>query len=570
MQLLKHATGALFHGGSVHLAIAGLLLCGIALSPAQVTVQIGQNFTGTSYNPNAPAIPPDSNGAIGPKHFMEFINGTVAVYNKTSGANVQRKTDVKFWGDAGVLLSSDSGLSDPRVIYDPRSDRWFSVQIDYSTVGADLCGLDPTFYANDFLLAVSVTNDPTKSWHGFLFQSDPDTGAFADFPTLGLDANAVYISGDFYKDGEDNPVGAGLVAIPKADLLARTPTVDNRTWLGIASYANRGQVLQPAICFDGSSSGNVLAVGDIGNDDSPHSNLVSFAVLDAGSAGGASLTPSAHLDVPAYVVPFNADMGVPQFAVTQPDGTANLIADDARLTAKVYAVGGVLYAAHSTELDGRIAIRWYRVGASNHTVLEAGTISDPDLDLFYPSIAANGYGTVVIAYNSSGINHFISCYAVVGSTANNVTTFGTPLLLQEGTIEYHGDDELQNELLDEYFDCTLPVVSRWGDYSATSVDPSDPNRFWTIQMFPEDTDIWSTQITELITFNPVLSITRSNSQAIVSWPKPSLPFQLESTPTLSPTSTWTMVTQTFSTNNGRVFFQKPLAGGNTFFRLHQP
>src|ERR1043166_338886 len=280
MQLLKRATGALFYSGSLPLATVALLFCGIGHCPAQVTVQIGQNFTSSTYGTHSQALPPDPNGAIGPKHFMEFINGTVAVYNKTNGIGVQRKTDVKFWSDAGITLSSDSGISDPRVIYDPQSDRWFAVQVDFSTAGGDVCGSDPTFFANDFLLAVSATNDPTKAWHGFLFQSDPDTGAFADFPTLGLDANAVYISGDFYKDGEDSPVGAGLVAIPKADLLKPLPTVDNRSWLGLASYAERGQILQPAICFDGSAIGKILAVGDIGTDDSPHSNLVSFAVLN--------------------------------------------------------------------------------------------------------------------------------------------------------------------------------------------------------------------------------------------------------------------------------------------------
>ena len=81
----------------------------------------------------------------------------------------------------------------------------------------------------------------------------------------------------------------------------------------------------------------------------------------------------------------------------------SLSADDARLTARVYGVGGVLYAAHSTQLGSRVAIQWYRVRAADNVLLESGVVTDPNLDMFYPSIAANAYGVVVIAFNALGL-----------------------------------------------------------------------------------------------------------------------------------------------------------------------
>src|SRR5947207_12433961 len=108
--------------------------------PAQVAVQIGQNFLGSIYGVNVAAVPADSNGAIGPRHFMEFINGTVSVYNKTNGLRVQHKTNLKFWSDAKVIISPDSAVSDPRVIYDPTVQRWFASQVDFSAASED-----PTF-----------------------------------------------------------------------------------------------------------------------------------------------------------------------------------------------------------------------------------------------------------------------------------------------------------------------------------------------------------------------------------------------------------------------------------------
>jgi len=62
----------------------------------QVQVVIGQNFTGSTYNTDVVSLPPGPSGAIGPSHFVEFINGSFAVYSKTNGQNLKRVTDLHF------------------------------------------------------------------------------------------------------------------------------------------------------------------------------------------------------------------------------------------------------------------------------------------------------------------------------------------------------------------------------------------------------------------------------------------------------------------------------------------
>jgi hypothetical protein len=321
------------------------------------------------------------------------------------------------------------------------------------------------------------------------------------------------------------------------------------------SYAERGQVLQPAICFDGSCTGSVVATSDYGNDSSPHSNLVSFAVQDAG-APGASLSASTFVPTDPWVVPDNADLGAPLLTPTQPDGTSTLMANDARLSAKVYAVNGILYAVHSTEFNSRIAIRWYRLRASDNVLLESGTIADPDLDLFFPSIAANPYGMVTIAFNGCGPGTTISCFALVGQTVNETTSFGSRLLLQAGATSYHGDDELLAQLTQ-----TPPYLSRWGDYGATSVDPSDPNRFWTIQMYPSDaanSDFWSTQITELVTTPPfLLTIEPAGTNVTLAWPIGAVGYQLHSATNLALPAAWSLMGQTPLTNGSQLYVVRP-------------
>jgi hypothetical protein len=231
------------------------------------------------------------------------------------------------------------------------------------------------------------------------------------------------------------------------------------------------------------------------------------------------------------------------------------------------ALAASFYAVHSTELNNRVAIRWYRIRAADNVLLESGTISDSDLDLFFPSIAVNPLGTVVLSFNGCSINSLVSCYAMAGQTVGGVTSFGNRLLLMSGSTSYHGLDELQAELNGD------PPVSRWGDYTTTSVDPSDPNRFWTIQMFPSDSAndyVWSTRITELVTTPlPLLSIKPTGTNVTVSWPTGLTGYQLQVATNLVSSITWSNVTQIPQTNGAQVSVLLPASAKRQFFRLKQ-
>jgi hypothetical protein len=531
-------------------------------SHAAVTVNIGLNFTGTTYEQNdSQSPPPDPNGAIGPGRYLEFVNGSVAVYNRTNGASVKRKSDRIWWSDAG-LNTSAIDVSDPRVIYDPLTQRWFASQVDFDPNAAD-----PTTEANDFLLAVSTSSNPAGTWQAFMFQADPDNGYFADFPTLGLDGDAVYLSGDFYKPGQI-PAGPGLVSIPKADLTNATPTIANMTWYGVMEVTNRGEVMQPVICFDGSESGNILAMGDIGDTSDPYSNIVCSVVQNAGTTSP-TLSAPVSLTVDPYQVPDNDILGVPQFMVSQPDGTTMLQANDSRLSAKVFAVGGVLYAVHNTELNGRMAVQWYRIRAADHALLEQGTIADPNLDLFYPCIAANPNGVVMICCNGSSFSTYVSCYAYAGQTVNGHTTFGSSILLQSGVVSYHDLNDIFGQFSDD------PTPSRWGDYNSLSVDAADPTQFWSITMYPSGVDssgldigIWSTQITQLITDTRLrLTIASAGTNALVSWPADASGYQLQTTTNLLAADSWIQITSGISTNGLVITALVPETSTAKFFRL---
>ncbi len=506
---------------------------------AQPLVALGQNFTASILNVDSTALPPDPDGAVGPLHYVELVNGRFSVFTKSNHSKVKTMTDLTFWGQAGITFQSGWDVTDPRVVFDTASQRWFASQVDFDPTG--------NINTNRFLLAVSSTADPTGTWHAVAIPSDPGGNDFADFPTLGVDAVGVSLSGDMF-DANGNPVGPTLVFIPKASLLANPPTSSGMTWFGVMSYTTRGNILQPVMCFDGSGQGHILAVGSVGVDNSGnfvtnHSLLLSQVKLGSGAAP--ATISSATLTVPPYTVPIDP---------AQPDGSNNLDDGDARISACVYEVGGVVYATHSTQSGNLAVIRWYRIDPVQKTVLESGTISDPVKDLYYPSIAANASGTVVIAFNGSSTNTFVSSFAVVGSTVNGVTTFGQQIPLASGTASYQNVDPSTQ-------------ISRWGDYGSLSVDPNDPTRFWTIQEIATGASVWSTHVTEIMTADPHLFVSTTSTNLLVSW-SGSFP-TLQATDQLDNPS-WTAVSTGLSTNLGVVTAQLPLTASSEFFRLKSP
>ena len=432
---------------------------GIAL--AAVEFQIGLNFTGSTLHLNAENSPPNANGASGLHHYVEIVNGRYAVYDKISGDVVASSTDRAFWSAGGISFAPDIEVSDPRVLFDPLSQRWFASGLDLRR---------STFEENRLLLGVSKTSNPLDGWNSLAFDPDTLTSYFSDFPTLGIDANGVYVGANFFEIGATAAVGKTVVSIPKIDLLSGIPSVANRTGFGLLSATVGGLTIQPAVNFDPTAKQEHF----LGQGPLISHQLRLTSIENASGPGSPTLSSTTNITVPAYG---------PTGGLLQPDNTTSLRNIDNRLGAMVYEVNGVLYSVQVTSAAGRSAIRWYRVAAASGLLLESGTLSEAGVDYSFPSIAANENGIVMIGFNKSSATEFVSSYAAAGETVAGVTTVGAPFLLKAGVANYH------------YF----PVngLSRWGDFSSIGVDPTDPNVFWTNQEFVSAPDVWSTQITAI-------------------------------------------------------------------------
>ena len=426
-------------------------------APGQ-TFSTGANFTSMSYT-STTGEPPDTMGAVGPNNFVVTQNDGFAIFDK-SGALVSSMTPEQFWTTA--LGSAPGGLTDPRIVYDPMSQRWFTTMVttDQTT-------------NNKILFARSNSADPTQGFKGVAYTTT--NNRFADFPTLGMDANGVYVgTNNFSSSGTLRSIG--LYSVPKADLVASTPSLARITAHSTLSANTVGFSLQPTIDY-GPKAPNAMEPVVASNNST--SGRYNFSPLNGTGSAGATLGSTTVRTVQATSDPT---------ASPQPGTTNTIDNGDDRFSSAVVQIGNFLYWTQNITVSGRSAIRWTIADATNFNVLQQGTISDPSLSYFYPSISVNAIGDVVIGFSGSNSSTYASTYAMVGTSAGGVLggalTIGAPVQTKAGVAYYDG--------------------SRWGDYSATTPDPADPGIFWTQQEFATTRNFsgtnwnWATQATEII------------------------------------------------------------------------
>jgi len=377
---------------------------------------------------------------------------------KRDGVLLQQTDTHGFWDAMGITPKQFS--FDPRVVYDSGSGRWFAVEVDAQD------------QANHYLFAVSRSADPIDGWTGFTIANDSTGSSWADFPTLGVDADGVYLAATHFSNVGDTVTGASVVVMPKADLLGPTPSIANATLFELP-WPQLARGPQLAVDLDGGGLPMpIIATTGI-------AALAQFVSID-----GPVTSPSlSGVDGTGIVnLPFSATPGPAE----QPGPSQNLdiCCGDSRFNSNFVLQNGTLWAVRAVGVSGKAGLEWFQIDPDTKLILQTGRIADDELELYYPSIAVNEFDQVVVGFNGSSESQFVSAYAVLGETVGGVTSFGDLLLLKEGVDSYEFAWDGRN---------------RWGDYSTTVVDPSDPSVFWTFQEWADFGGIhWATQITQLL------------------------------------------------------------------------
>jgi len=428
-------------------------------------------YDGASFGRNF--APPDTIGAVGATQYMETTNGAYAVFNKATGVRTSLVSDVAFWGTAGQTGTS----GDSRVMYNAAANRWVVVAF-----GAN---------AKDLQVAVSDTSDALGSWKSTKFEGYAGFGfgATADYPTLAMDTNAVYIGTNNFapktSGGGNSFRGTTMNVIPLNSLFnGVAPTTANMAqivtpYTGAVGDLDRSFAPQGVNTTSASSTGTVIGAS-LFNFDS-----LGYRVngLTASSAAGSSTSAVSYLGQASFVSPGAAR----QPSVAIPANRRIVDALDERVSSSVYEANGRIYMVNTVDPTGdgldEARVRYTVLDATTLAVLSEGDIGHAGYDYYQGSIAVNSFGEVVIGYNRSGLDaatgkiSFMGQSFATGASGNLVARSGELLLKESLTDDYHNG---------ALFGQVSAGRQRWGDYSQVSVDPTDPHQFYLIGEFARE------------------------------------------------------------------------------------
>ena len=419
-----------------------------------VSATLGLNFEGLGlgqYGFQLQAAPPDTEGAIGATQYAQWVNLEFAVFNKNTGALVAGPTfgNALWAGFGGQCQTSNSG--DPIVQYDKIANRWIFTQFAVNVQPFLQC------------VAVSTTSDATGSFNRYAFSFG---NQFNDYPKLGVWPDAYYISFNNFLNGN-------TFTGPNACAMDRT-----------AMLAGAAATIQ---CFQQNSTFSTLLPSDMDGTIQPAAGEPGFFVdfganklnlwkfhVDFAVPANSTFTGPTALPVAAFT------QGCNRTCVAQP-GTTNrldMLGDRMmyRLAYRKFADGHEALVTSHTITTG---YRWYEIRDPNGSpnVFQQGTFAPDASTRWMGSIAMDKNGNIGMGYTVGSGTVFPSVFFTGRVPGDPAGTMETEQLIVNGSGSQ-----------------TSPT--RWGDYSAMTVDPVDDCTFWYTQEYSKTTGSfsWNTRI----------------------------------------------------------------------------
>lgn len=465
----------------------------------------GQGTTESDGCGSACLTPPDPNGAVGPNHFVQTVNGQggtqgIAVWNKAGALVMGPKAVNSLFSALGATdpcRTHDDG--DPVVVYDQLADRWFITQFALPNVGTNT---GPAYQC----IAVSKTADPTGAYSLYEFTypyAIDDYGKFSVWP------DAYYAT--FNQFGTSSYQGADFCAYDRAKMLAGAAATQ-QCFLqayptGTKPCGNPPYPTEPFAVF------GALPASLDGAIPPPTGEPGYFLQFDYSQCGPNYDTLdlwSLHVD---FTTPANSKLtgptaltvadfqptcwasttGYPN-CVPQPGSTVTLDALDDRMMFRfsyrnfgAYESLAVNHSVAGGSGTGGPAghgsgVRWYEIqmgpGGSNPTIAQQSTWAPADTNWrFMGSIAQDQAGDMALGYavSSTGGAGAVA-FPSIGWTGRINTDAPSTMGQGEAIIETGTQDEG-----DAYTGPPDEHRGRWGDYSNMTIDPSDGCTFWYTQ-----------------------------------------------------------------------------------------
>jgi hypothetical protein len=453
-----------------------------ALLPATIP-STQQNFEGLSNQDNFNIFgfrvnPPDPDGEVGPNNYVEMVNLTFAVYDKSGNRLLGPVDTGTLWSGFAVPDCTDPS-GDPVVLYDQITDRWILSQ--FTTSGLD----DPSkpFWN---CVAVSTTSDPTGSYYRYAFETG-HFQFFPDYPKYGNWTDSYVLTTREF--GPTTEYGIGVYALEKNKMVNGQPARAVSFFLDgnePAILPLVGDGLLPADIDGKQKPKTDSAIPIVGTQDDGAGYGATFDALNIfdlnvkwNSVANASLSlntqlPTASFDSIFPCAPTARDC-LPQPGISDPNQYLDILSYRQRPTFRLayrnFKDHESLVTSQSVEATPGVAgERWYeirRVGGT-YSLYQQGTYAPSDgVHRWMGSVAQDKKGDMALGYSVVNGNDVFPGIRYTGRLA------GDPLgqmTLGEGTIiDGSGVQRTTN--------------SRWGDYTDMTVDPVDDCTFWYVNEY---------------------------------------------------------------------------------------
>jgi hypothetical protein len=430
------------------------------------------NFEGLDFATWGNGHPPDTNGDVGPSYYIQTINTSLGIFDKTTGT-LQAAFSFNTFMSQGHFgnVCDTNNFGDPVVLYDTFEDRW--VVTDFAFVLSGGAVVPPALQC----FAVSKSGDPIAG--GWNFYSIETVGGLGDYPKFGVWPDGLYMSANVF----DYAAGGAfqnprVFALNKAQMYAGAPAVQ------VVSFD------APAADFTLLPSNARIQTG-APPPGTPNYFLSTWEFTNALTVykfhvdwNRISLSTFTGPDLPIAATSW-PNASVPN-APSQGGNALDVLQIRAMMQNQYSNFGGVesLWATHTVRrgnTTGFAAPRWYQVDVTGGTVAPAlpqAATWDPDaanvIYRFMPSIAVNRNGDLAMGYSTSNSTTKPAIKYAGRLAGDPVNTFSqTEQLLVQGLGTQTGN-------------CGSSTCIRWGDYSAMTLDPDGCTFWYTNMYYPAD------------------------------------------------------------------------------------
>ena len=390
--------------------------------------------------------PPDPQIAAGPNQVVEMVNSSGSVWDKQGGM-------LKLF-DLNLFFKVPSGysFSDPRVLFDQVSQRWFASGVAFI----------PPSYASVVVIAVSASTDATGTW--FQYAADNSSTLTHDQPKIGVSSDKVVLSwNDFYQAAFFQ--GQSTWVFQKSQMLAGSSPVN-------------GAAMGP----DSSRSSPVPAVQITSNSD----EYVVFNGTDCGTLGGNCIGAIGVVRISGTPLQGNVfwNESDPGLAATSAPPAADqqgmpgsIATNDDRFLTAVWE-NGVLWTGGNdaclppADTSARPCSRLIQVMTAGPNVTQNFDIASTGGGLYYPALGLDGAGDMYVVYNISSSTQYIGVRITGQLASAPVQTVAPGQTIHPGDATYN---------MNPCFGTNQ--TSRWGDYSGAAIDPQNPTDVWVAAEF---------------------------------------------------------------------------------------